>query len=438
MKKKLLFKYADISQISEKSFKKCALERDISNQIKKIEAQVKNQYKSLYASLYCPFDKNLLKNVKNVVKEKQNLKPTVLIVVGIGGSSLGTKAVQEAVLGRYYNASSPPLRIYFAQTVDADKIETIIQVMDAEFKKDNAVLLTVVTKSGTTTETVANFEVLLALLQEEYPETYHKYIVAITDKDSLLYKRAQQEKFALLEVPKNVGGRYSVFSAVGLFPLAMVGIDIDQLHAGAQAALQECLQEDIFKNPAALSALFSYIHYNNGYTVSDLFVFSLDLEGVGKWYRQLVGESIGKETDINGNKVLAGITPTVSLGSIDLHSVAQLYLGGPHDKVTTFVTVEKTHTEITLPQHSFLLPHLAGKTFSEIMNAIVRGTKTAYQKNKRPFCSLVLPEKNEFYLAQMMQMKMVEIMLLGYLMELNPFDQPNVELYKKETHKLLL
>jgi glucose-6-phosphate isomerase len=279
--------------------------------------------------------------------------------------------------------------------------------------------------------------VLLSLLKQEYPQTYHRYVVAITDKDSVLWKQAEHEKFSLLEVPKNVGGRYSVFSSVGLFPLAMIGIDIDQLHAGSQEALKNCLQEDIFKNSAALSALFLHIHYLNNYMISDLFLFSMDLEAVGKWYRQLMGESIGKEKDLHGNKVMAGITPTVSLGSIDLHSVAQLYLGGPHDKMTTFVTVQKTHTEITLPQKALLLPHLSGKSFSEIMHAIVDGTKTAYLKNKRPFCSFELPQKNEFYVAQLMQIKMVEMMLLGHLMELNPFDQPNVELYKKETHALL-
>jgi glucose-6-phosphate isomerase len=435
--RQLLFNYVTISQISKEKFEKHASGHCLGDQIKKIALQVENQYESPYASLYCSFDEKLLKTVKSLVKNKQKLKPTVLIVVGIGGSSLGTKAIQEAVLGRYYNTSSPVIKIYFAQTVDADKTATIIQVMKAEFKKGNVVLLTVVTKSGTTTETIANFEVLLSLLKQEYPKTYHQYVVAITDKDSALWKQAQQELFSLLEIPKNVGGRYSVFSAVGLFPLAMIGIDIDQLHIGAQEALKTCLQEDIFNNSAALSALFLHINYQNKYSISDLFLFSMDLEGMGKWYRQLMGESIGKEKDLHGNKVMAGITPTVSLGSIDLHSVAQLYLAGPHDKMTTFVTVKKTNTEIILPKKALLLPHLSGKSFSSIMNAIVDGTKTAYFKNKRPFCSFELPEKNEFYVGQFMQIKMVEMMYLGYLMELNPFDQPNVELYKKETHKIL-
>ena len=438
MKQQLFFDYATVSQISKEKFKKHASDHCLSDKIKKIALQVDNQYKSPYASLYCSFDKELLKTVKKVVKDKQKLRPTVLIVVGIGGSSLGTKAIQEAVLGRYYNASNPDIKIYFAQTVDADKTATIIRVMDKEFKQGNAVLLTVVTKSGTTTETIANFEVLLHLLKQEYPKTYYDYVVVVTDKDSVLWKQAEHEKFSLLEVPKNVGGRYSVFSAVGLFPLAMIGIDIDKLHEGAQEALHNCLQEDIFNNPAALSALFLHIHYQNKYTISDLFLFSIDLEAVGKLYRQLMGESIGKEVDLHGNKVMAGITPTVSLGSIDLHSVAQLYLGGPHDKMTTFITVKKTNIDIVVPvSETSLLPHLSGKSFSEIMNAIIDGTKIAYYKNKRPFCSFELPEKNEYYVGQLMQIKMIEMMYIGYLMEVNPFDQPNVELYKKETHKIL-
>lgn len=438
MKQQLLFNHLIISQISEKKIKKHASDHYLSNTIENIELSIENQYESPYASLYCSFDKNLIKTVKNLVEIKKKLQPTVLIVVGIGGSSLGTKAIQEAVLGRYYNASNPPLKIYFAQTVDADKTATIIDVMRSEFVKHNAVLITVVTKSGTTTETIANFQVLLHLLKTEYPETYHEHVVVITDEGSVLWKLSEQEKFSLLKIPKLVGGRYSVFSAVGLFPLAMIGINIEKLHEGAQKALSTCLQKNILKNPAALSALFQHIHYKNNYTISDMFLFSLDLEGVGQWYRQLMGESIGKEIDIHGKKIMAGITPTVSLGSIDLHSVAQLYLGGPHDKITTFVTVHKTKTDIVLPDNEpSLLPYLSGKSFSTIMNAIIDGTKTAYLKHNRPFCSLELPEKNEYYVAQLMQMKMLEMMYLGHLMEVNPFDQPNVELYKTETHRIL-
>lgn len=439
MKQQLLFNYKKITQISDDSFEKVALGRHLRKEIENIESCIEKQYKTPYASLYCCFDKNALKSIKNLVKEKQKLQVTVLIVIGIGGSSLGTKAIQEAIFGRYYNSSNPPIKIYFAQTVDADKMTKIIGAMQEEFAKGNHVLITVITKSGTTTETIANFYVLLSLLKKQYPETYSKYVVCITDKNSSLWNMSKKEHFSLLEVPKNVGGRYSVFSSVGLFPLAMVGIDIEKLVSGAKQGLGDSFEKDIFKNPAIMSALSLYIHYKKGLIIHDLFLFSTDLESVGKWYRQLMGESIGKEKDIYGKKVMVGITPTVSLGSIDLHSVAQLYLGGPRDKMTTFITVKKMNTLISVPKDSSKndFTYLQGKTFKTIMKAIVDGTKKAYQKNKRPFCSFQLAEKNEYCLGQFMQIKMIEMMYLGYLLEVNPFDQPNVELYKKETHQIL-
>ena len=148
----------------------------------------------------------------------------------------------------------------------------------------------------------------------------------------------------------------------------------------------------------------------------------------------MMGESIGKELNKSGERVLIGITPTVSLGTIDLHSVAQLYLGGPRDKFTTFVTVEAGHEEIKIPAEASCLQN---KTLVQLMHAFVQGTQIAYQKNNRPFCTLTLPRKNEFFIGQFLQYKMLEIMYLGYLLEVNPFDQPNVELYKQEVKNIL-
>jgi glucose-6-phosphate isomerase len=171
-----------------------------------------------------------------------------------------------------------------------------------------------------------------------------------------------------------------------------------------------------------------------------MFVFSHQLRSVGAWYRQLMGESIGKERDRQGNIVERGITPTVSVGSVDLHSVGQLYLGGPRDKCSTFITIEKN-------KHELIIPHLAefeqsvaniqGKSVSSILEAIVQGVKTAYTKHQRPFIALMLPEISAWHIGELLQFKMIEMMYLGYLLEVNPFDQPNVESYKIETRKLL-
>jgi glucose-6-phosphate isomerase len=153
-----------------------------------------------------------------------------------------------------------------------------------------------------------------------------------------------------------------------------------------------------------------------------------------------MAESIGKSHDKQGKLINNGITPTVSIGSTDLHSVAQLYLSGPRNTFTSFVSVEKNNTNLCLsdnPLLQTLAPTLQNRSLPTIMNAILQGTMAAYRTDKRPFIHLTLPEKNEYYLGQFMQIKMLEIMYLGFLMNINPFDQPSVELYKQETKKLL-
>lgn len=434
MEQQLNFSFQETAQITASHLKQIAKEKKIDIHCEYIETAFINKYQTCFASLWLPFDQNLKKQVNQLVQEKLILKPTVLVVIGIGGSALGAKAVHQAIRGRFYHAGNPTLRVYFLQTIDSNRVATIIQVLEQELEQGNNVLINVVTKSGTTTETIVNFEVLLAVLKK-YRKDYQKLVVATTDKDSPLWIRAEIEHFACLEIPKQVGGRYSVFSAVGLFPLAIAGIDIEQLTQGAQLGVTLGLLKDVEKNFALQSALLLYVHYKNMITIHDMFIFSVDLEAVGKWYRQLMGESIGKELNTHGERVLAGITPTVSLGTIDLHSVAQLYLGGPRDKFTTFVTVENGHKKIVIPETAPY--YLRNKTLSDLMHAFVEGTQIAYKKNDRPFCTVNLPEKNEFFIGQFLQFKMLEIMYLGYLLEVDPFDQPNVELYKKEVKNLV-
>ena len=394
----------------------------------------RKDYNTPYASLRLVFDQDMYQEIEDRVEEKKKLNPTVLIVVGIGGSALGAKAIHQAIRGRFYHANNPKLRVYFVQTIDSDRLATIITVIRQELQQGNAVVINVITKSGTTTETLVNFEVLLAVIKE-YRVDYANLIVVTTDEDSPLALRAQKEQFTLLLIPKKVGGRYSVFSAVGIFPLLLAGINTRMLCAGARSMIEASYTDILEHNMPLMSALLLHEHYKSGCTINDMFIFSVDLEAVGKWYRQLMGESIGKEYNKYGQKVSVGITPTVSLGTIDLHSVAQLYLGGPRDKFTTFVTVEYPHESIAVP--SQVENDLRNKPLSDIMKSFVQGTQKAYRKNGRPFCTVTLPEKNEWYLGQFLQYKMLEIMYLGYLLEVDPFDQPNVELYKQEVRLLL-
>lgn len=409
----------------------------LESEIKRAGQALTQGYNTPYAAINLANDAAMLEIINNVVEQKMALKPTVLVVIGIGGSNLGAMAVHGAVNGKFYNESPQGLKVYWADTVDADYIQHILAVVTSQLAQGNNILLNVVSKSGATTETAANFQLLVAVLQQYKKDAYRECVVATTDKDSVLWRLAQAEHFACLEIPAQVGGRFSVLSAAGLFPLGMLGVDISQLLAGAASVMPLCTDNNLVDNPAAMSAVILAYHYGRGKNIHDTFLFSNELESVGKWYRQLMGESIGKT---NNAQELVGITPTVSLGSTDLHSVGQLYLGGPQDKMTSFIMVGKTQQDFLVPHNAAfatLVQDLQGHTLHDIMQAIAQGVQAAYTKRGLPFVSFILPEKSAYYIGQLLQYKMLEIIYLGYLLGVNPFDQPQVELYKKETRDIL-
>ncbi len=396
------------------------------------------EYATDYASLYLPSDKALHDRVNKMVAEKQKLKPTVLVVLGIGGSNLGTLAVYQALAGIWANNIPGAIKVYYADTIAPDYTAQLLSVVEQELVAGNTVILNIVSKSGTTTETVINFELFLDLLKKYRPKDYASCVVVTTDQGSKLWNLAERHNFSCLAVPKLVGGRYSVLSAVGLFPLALLGIDISSLCAGAQDMRDSCLIGP--QSVAAISAAIALLQYNDGHIINDFFVFPAELAGMGQWYRQLMGESLGKQHDVQGQDVFVGPTPTVSVGSTDLHSVGQLYLGGPYDKYTTFLSVESYHSTVKIGNAiavNELVPDLQGKSVAQVVRAIEQGVQLAYTTSQRPFSSIVLPQKNAYYCGQLLQWKMLEIIYMGALLEVNPFDQPQVELYKQETRKIL-
>jgi len=219
----------------------------------------------------------------------------------------------------------------------------------------------------------------------------------------------------------------------------MLGVNLKELLGGAARMREKCLSLNVRQNPAAIGASIIHIHSKKERNIYDHFLFATDLESMGKWYRQLMGESIGKEYSTKGKKVNAGITPTVSIGSTDLHSMAQLYLGGPQDKFTNFITTQfdKKVKVPYYPEYNVLVKDLQKKEISRLMQAILQGVKTAYKKGKRPYTETRLDGKNAKEIGAFMQLKMMEMMLLGKLLDVNPFNQPNVESYKKETRRIL-
>lgn len=387
-------------------------------------------YSSPHSFIQLPFDEQIIGQVHALISKKQKLNPRLVLVVGIGGSNLGTQAVYQALTGQ---AKVP---LYFADTVDSQLMAHLLALVAGVLEQGQKVLIIGISKSGSTTETIANFECFLALLSEHDAHGYHEQVVVITDEGSPFWKLAHQKKFDLLSIPDQVGGRFSVLSAVGLFPLGMVGIDIKQLCKGAKEITAPCLTEND-TNPAIVFASTLAYYYGKGIHIHDLFLFNPSLESLGKWQRQLVGESLGKPAR-SGTPV--GITPTVSLGSTDLHSVGQLYLGGPNDRFTTFVWIEKEDTRVLIPEwkeFDALVPHIQGKSLHSLMKAIFEGTQKAYTKENRPNMTIRISEKNAFYIGQFLQMQMIATVYLGAFMEINSFDQPQVELYKQTTREIL-
>jgi len=398
-------------------------------------AKSTGRYTTDFASIQLPFDQDYYTKTMHLLAQKKALKPAMLVVVGIGGSNLGALAIHEALNGRWYNDTNPAMRIYFADTVDTAMLTALIARMKVALEQQQEILLVVISKSGTTTETIVNFYVLLEILKQYRPDTYKDFVVAITDHNSVLFNLAQQHNYACLAIPTKVGGRYSVFSAVGIFPLALLGIDTQQLLEGARNAISDTFSAQI-DNDAATTARLLYQYYQRNYIIHDHFIFFPDGESIGRWYRQLMGESIGKEYNRQGQQVRVGITPTVSIGSTDLHSVGQLYLGGPQYTFTSFLTRDYQQN-LNVPNAAGALLGVPIGTVNRVMSAIEQGVQQAYKNIHKPFCHIKLSAVNEYTLGYLLQMYMMQMIYLGYLLDVNPFDQPQVELYKKETKRIL-
>lgn len=402
--------------------------------MREVSMQNKGIYETEYEFVQLPFDDALLADIDGLIKEKKGLRPTLCVIIGIGGSNLGALAVLQALYGASMRKKANAPRIAFADTVDAAHIESILEAAEYELKQGGVLLVVVISKSGTTIETVAIFDLFFSLLKSYRPHDFASCIVAISNIGSSLWNLALEYGISRLPIPEKVGGRFSFFSPVALFPLGLMGVDLNELRSGARSITHSCTTTEITQNHGALRALILYIQYQQGINIHDHFLFSPDLHGFGLWYRQLMGESIGKALDLSGASVHVGITPTVSIGSTDLHSVAQLYLGGPFDKITTFVTIENTEPDLVIKTS---VSGLEDRSIGMIMEAIIRATLHAYRIAKRPYMHLHCAKKSAFAIGQLIQLHMIEMVYLGYLLRINPFDQPNVEGYKKETRHLL-
>ncbi len=364
-----------------------------------------------------------------------------ILVLGIGGSALGGIAVTEALLKPYWNLLTTEQRnnmprIFFVDNIDPDTISGLMEVID--LKKT---LVNVITKSGSTAETMSAYMIIKELMQKELGDSYKENIVATTDKSTgILRQLSDQEGYKTFVVPDDVGGRFSVFSAVGLLPFALVGIDIDEMLKGVRDMNEALLNENIFENIAAQNALIHYLmETKKGKNLSVMMPYSSRLKFVSDWYVQLWAESLGKEVDKKGKKVNVGPTPLKALGATDQHSQIQLYNEGPNDKLINFVRVGEFDTNLEIPKifEYTGIGYLGGKTVNELMNAEADSTRVALADYKRPTVTITLPKVNGYYLAQLLYMLEVQTAIAGELYNIDTFNQPGVEQAKNYTYALM-
>lgn len=358
-----------------------------------------------------------------------------VLVLGIGGSALGMKALLNALRRPAWNELDDEGREFFPRLTVLDNVDPS-SVAEALRRIDpRRVLVNVISKSGGTAETMAQYLVVRAWLEESLGPAATRHLVFTTDPTKgALREIATRDGIAALEVPPEVGGRFSVLSPVGLLPAALVGIDIEDLLAGARRALATAESDDLLRNPAALyAALVWAADATLGARIHVLMPYSDRLREFAEWYRQLWAESLGKRVDRRGQVVLSGPTPVGAVGPTDQHSQVQLFMEGPFDKVITFLKVEHYPNPVPIPGRDDLPPDLAylpGHTLADLLHAELEATAAALARMGRMSCSLHLPDLTPAVLGEAIMFFQLATGYAGVWYGVNPFDQPGVELAK--------
>jgi glucose-6-phosphate isomerase len=364
---------------------------------------------------------------KAVVGELTNLAQKYphlrqLIVLGIGGSSLGLEAVHEALgKGRVelsvIDMISPP-----AITALIAKLKRV--------KKVSHLAVCIISKSGTTTETIANASVLLRILADLWGTAVYKQTFFIGDAGAPLVGVSKKLGAHYWSMPAHIGGRFSVATEVGLLPLSLLGHNVSLFAEGLRRATSPDVEKAV-----ALSSLRLYTYLKSGVRHYNFFAFDHRLAPLGAWYRQLAAESLGKATDKAGKAVTLGFVPTIST-PVELHSIGQLYLSGFKGVYTEFLSLDDSGDDYMVGP-TVIAPALKKFTLGEISTALYGGVVAAYRSQKLPYHATVLSNDLPLALGEYMGSRMLETIYLAHLMNINAFDQPNVELYKQKTRSLL-
>jgi glucose-6-phosphate isomerase len=366
-----------------------------------------------------------------VAKEIRTSGATDFIHVGIGGSALGPMALHKALNHPYYNTLSGDTRrgprLHFAENTDPATLSAILDVADLD-----GTWVNVVTKSGSTAETMANFLVIRGVLADSLGDFgFQERTIATTDpEEGFLKQMADREDLDVLPIPPDVGGRFSVLTPVGLLPAAVTGLDVDALLAGATRCVDEVNERGV-EHPAVVGAAMHYLMDTaRGRNVRVMMTYADALERLAAWFVQLWAESLGKDGK--------GSTPHGAVGTTDQHSQVQLYMQGPQDKVIEIVEVEDHPRDLQIPEAYEDLAgvgYLGGHTMAELLNVECDATRRALTEAGRPNCTIKLGGLNEANLGYLFQALEVQTAIAGDLYGVNAFDQPGVEAGKQITYK---
>ena len=379
------------------------------------------------------YDKEEFERIKKAAKKIQS-DSEVLVVIGIGGSYLGAKACIEALSHSFYalldKTKRPYPHIVFCGNSISEKY--LHDLEEALEGKDFSI--NIISKSGTTTEPAVAFRVLKKALIKKYgKEEARKRIYATTDRaKGALKKLTDEEGYESFVVPDDVGGRFSVLTAVGLLPIAVAGIDIDKLMAGAAAARKSALEKPYKENPALLYAALRNIIHRKGKAIEILANYEPSLHYISEWWKQLYGESEGKD-----NK---GIYPASVDLTTDLHSMGQFIQEGSRILYETVISIEEPLVNMLLEEEekdTDGMNYLAGKSIDFVNKSAMNGTILAHTDGGVPNLSIVLPKLNEEYLGELFYFFEFACGVSGYILAVNPFNQPGVESYKKNMFALL-
>lgn len=364
------------------------------------------------------------------------------ILIGIGGSSLGAIATIQALTHPFRNLLPDSERIgprfFVLDNPDPEKVRATLDLVDLP-----NTLINVVTKSGQTAETMANFLVAHdALVRAVGEERAAEQIVATTDpRSGLLRQWADQAGWRTFPVPEGVDGRQTVLSAVGLLPAALCGVDIRQMLAGAAAMRAATQTPAIPDNPAYLLSALAYLaDTRHGKSMLVTMPYADALYGLADWFRQLWAESLGKRLSTTGEEVFAGQTPIKALGAIDQHSQIQLYTEGPNDKLISIIGVGAYREEVPIPDPPAGIPDLAylgGASLGQLLDRERIATAWALREAKRPNVTITTPRIDAFAMGEFFYMYQAQTVMGGALYGVNPFGQPGVEAGKNATYALM-